>query len=383
LKYLCEGILFYPEVLESLTSTYSFTGMCHGLYRRFRNFFEKYFCNTINTELLFSPLLSVCYNDVTTQYNMQKQWCKTSFEIQKKLCTNDYRYPACLSQLRYLLDKGAERDLTTLINKIIRGVNDRELKNIYNTLTDDLVAYNQLFVINKNIMSKKSSREENIFEVNEIRGQARIKELKDVLTFLRNVVTKEGDDFRYLDYGGSDGAITASLAKFLRLRKFQAFSVDVETWFGSEYPQPYKNEITYKIIKPNTSLAMENESVDVITCFQVLHHVQDLDYTVRDLVKKLKTGGMFIIREHDCNDAVTRVLIDVEHSLFEVVKKETVELNAGYLFETIDSDKYKSISAWTSYLRGHGLELMDEFKKLHNESPKGVTRYTYRVYKKM
>jgi hypothetical protein len=128
---------------------------------------------------------------------------------------------------------------------------------------------------------------------------------------------------------------------------------------------------------------MENESVDVITCFQVLHHVQDLDYTVRDLVKKLKTGGMFIIREHDCNDAVTRVLIDVEHSLFEVVKKETVELNAGYLFETIDSDKYKSISAWTSYLRGHGLELMDEFKKLHNESPKGVTRYTYRVYKKM
>ena len=114
-------------------------------------------------------------------------------------------------------------------------------------------------------MSKKSSREENIFEVNEIRGQARIKELKDVLIFLRNVVTKEGDDFRYLDYGGSDGAITAALSKFLRLRKFQAFSVDVETWFGSEYPQPYKNEITYKIIKPNTALDMKDESVDVIT----------------------------------------------------------------------------------------------------------------------
>jgi len=378
LKYLLEGIIFYPQVMETLITNYSFTGVCHGLYKRFRNFFEQYYCNTINSENLFSPLLSYCFTDMSKQYALQTQWMKKGITNADRKCVDDYRYPACLSQIKYLLSNRAERELGELTTKIVRGIKTTELQIILDNSRDDLEFYNQLFLVNKEL--SKREKDISILEINKIRGKNRVKELRSVLSHLRRQVNMS---FKYLDYGGSDGTITATISSELNLQKYQAFSVDVETWFGSEYPQPYKNEITYKIIKPNSPLDIENESLDVITCFQVLHHVQDLDYTVRDLVRKLKKGGMFIIREHDCYNSVIRVLIDVEHSLYEVVKKDTDKLNAGYLFETKDSDKYKSIIGWTTYLKQHGLELMEEFKKLHSEKPFGVTKYAYRVYKKM
>lgn len=40
-------------------------------------------------------------------------------------------------------------------------------------------------------------------------------------------------------------------------------------------------------------------SVDLVTCFMVLHHIETLDDTLRELARVINEGGYLYIREHD------------------------------------------------------------------------------------
>src|SRR3546814_12108273 len=43
-----------------------------------------------------------------------------------------------------------------------------------------------------------------------------------------------------------------------------------------------------------TSLPYEDDSVDLVFCKQVLHHVQNPDLLIRDVARVLKPGGAFV-----------------------------------------------------------------------------------------
>jgi SAM-dependent methyltransferase len=45
---------------------------------------------------------------------------------------------------------------------------------------------------------------------------------------------------------------------------------------------------------------LADESVNFITCFVTLHHVADLEKTLRELTRISQPGGYLVIREHDC-----------------------------------------------------------------------------------
>lgn len=54
-----------------------------------------------------------------------------------------------------------------------------------------------------------------------------------------------------------------------------------------------------KYISPNASgkINLPNESVDLITCFAVLHHIPNVSFIMRELTRILKKGGYMLIRE--------------------------------------------------------------------------------------
>jgi len=45
---------------------------------------------------------------------------------------------------------------------------------------------------------------------------------------------------------------------------------------------------------------LDDNRVDLITCFVTLHHVPNLNAMLLQLVRILKPGGYLILREHDC-----------------------------------------------------------------------------------
>lgn len=55
--------------------------------------------------------------------------------------------------------------------------------------------------------------------------------------------------------------------------------------------------ITYKKPTLTGKLDFENEVFDVITCFSVLHHIPNVTYILKELLRCLKQGGILFIRE--------------------------------------------------------------------------------------
>jgi SAM-dependent methyltransferase len=198
---------------------------------------------------------------------------------------------------------------------------------------------------------------------------------------------------KYLDYGGSTGAITSYFANELRLKKDNAYSLDIEQWQGTVIKKEYTN-IKYITIKPTDSINLESNSFDLITCFQVLHHVNEeqINRTMKELHGLLKKNGLFIIREHDCNNDLTRLLIDIEHTVYECVTNNKDTMNGEYLCTYNDGEKYRSIDNWISYIESFGFKTVTEKdfsedylknKLMDSYKISGETRYTYRFFKKI
>lgn len=137
----------------------------------------------------------------------------------------------------------------------------------------------------------------------------------------------------YLDYGCGDGSITVSLADSLGIPREKTYGDDPImptapiVWLG--------RGDSYKHVG-------EFPRVDLVTAFVSLHHVRDLYGDLRKIYACLNPGGLFIIREHDCDSLATHLYINSVHGWFEAKKylyKEE-ELYAGMrLFSELELRK--------------------------------------------
>ncbi len=153
-----------------------------------------------------------------------------------------------------------------------------------------------------------------------------------VSAHLTNILDKIGVTVRsrYLDVGCGDGSITKSFGKYLHADV--VVGADVENEFEIGWKERLQsNGIEFYEIK-NNELAI-NQTFDIISCFMVLHHIP-ID-TVGEYIQKiydmLDKNGVFIIKEHDCFNAVDNIMADLEHSLFLAQKhfasgKNTLDL---------------------------------------------------------
>lgn len=143
------------------------------------------------------------------------------------------------------------------------------------------------------------------------KGNYKLKHIRNLLPF---------NTKKYLDFGGSDGSNAAMIGYELGLKKSDIWVIDQEEWIGVKInPRKdvtFKNTDYLKKIKDNT--------FDLITCFHVLHHIPNIEETVKELKRIIKPGGTILISEHDCHDDEFAKLLDIEHEIFDIVINKSV-----------------------------------------------------------
>lgn len=92
-------------------------------------------------------------------------------------------------------------------------------------------------------------------------------------------------------------------------------------------------------------------SMDLVTCYIGLHHcpLDKLDAFVRSIVRVLRPGGTFILRDHDVTTPQMFTFVSLVHTVFNAGLNESWETNQREL------RYFRPIAEWVAYLGERGL----------------------------
>lgn len=95
-----------------------------------------------------------------------------------------------------------------------------------------------------------------------------------------------------------------------------------------------------------------SESLDVVTCYIGLHHCapEKLDAFVNSVVRILRKGGVFILRDHDVTTKEMFTFVSLIHTVFNVGLKVDFDTNRK------EERHFKPIEFWCNYLDERGLK---------------------------
>ena len=119
------------------------------------------------------------------------------------------------------------------------------------------------------------------------------------LDYLNIVLPKLGikpEGLRALDVGCGGGYLSEELARL----GFNVSGVDpapASLAAAQSHAKQSGLTIDYRVAQAE-SLPFPDGSFDLVTCCDVLEHVQDLDRTLSEIARVLKPGGIFIVRYH-------------------------------------------------------------------------------------
>lgn len=122
-------------------------------------------------------------------------------------------------------------------------------------------------------------------------------------------------NIKYLDIGCGNGNKTLRFSNLLGLKKENINGTDINLW------GPYKQDQTsynfnFKLILKDGKLDYSDNSFDLVTCFLMLHHVNDLKQLIKEIKRILKPNGVLLIIEHDCHDDYDKLILNILHTLY-------------------------------------------------------------------
>jgi SAM-dependent methyltransferase len=97
---------------------------------------------------------------------------------------------------------------------------------------------------------------------------------------------------------------------------------------------------------------IETESIDLITCHIGLHHCPHelLDGYIKSIHRILRTGGQFIMREHDVKTTEMATFVSLVHTVFNL------GLNVTWENDLSEFKSFKSIDEWSKILTSYGFK---------------------------
>jgi 2-polyprenyl-3-methyl-5-hydroxy-6-metoxy-1,4-benzoquinol methylase len=227
---------------------------------------------------------------------------------------------------------------------------------------DDKSYYNSLRMwFHANVQSK-FSRE----EIMQMRIRKRIQEFEEMFSKIGATATGK----LYLDFGSGDASITSGLTRHFN---FSAHACDVKAWHGMQHAPRHKN-VKFKYVTRAGDIPF-NTQFDIVSCLMVLHHLRNPINVIKDIHAHLKPGGLFILREHDVANRTTAELCDVEHALHDLVTDDKPQLYEEFVRDYIGD--YHSKDYWQTVVGDIG------FQCVYGSEPRGPTRYTYLVFRKV
>ena len=131
----------------------------------------------------------------------------------------------------------------------------------------------------------------------------------------------------YLDLGCADGSISGALAEELKVKELFLVDIDPKWRTVCEQKQQHENFTrTFMLIKDDI-IDLPDNSLDLITCFMVLHHVFDQNKIFSEISRVLKPGGILFVREHDIGIEPKQVVpyLNLLHLVEDLKDGSTVE----------------------------------------------------------
>jgi SAM-dependent methyltransferase len=113
--------------------------------------------------------------------------------------------------------------------------------------------------------------------------------------------------------------------------------------------------------RPIPQDVIPSNSLDMVTCYIGLHHCtpEVLEGFVRSILRALRPGGFFILRDHDVRSDKMSTFVSLVHTVFNA------GTNISWEIESTDYKKFRSAEEWTSYLVQLGFK--DTGKRLLQE----------------
>jgi 2-polyprenyl-3-methyl-5-hydroxy-6-metoxy-1,4-benzoquinol methylase len=164
-----------------------------------------------------------------------------------------------------------------------------------------------------------------------------------------------------MDFGGNVGNGAYTLGReILKLPKEKVLCVDIDEWAGESWKP--RGDITW--IHTNNLEKIPSNSIDVITCFHVLHHIPDNLYKtiLSNLYRILSKNGVMCIYEHNASSKEWSYIIELEHMLYDVVLEKKIAYSK---FTKTHYSKYLSIPKWTNLFTEYGFNVTS-IKELSN-----------------
>ncbi len=159
---------------------------------------------------------------------------------------------------------------------------------------------------------------------------------------------------KYLDVGCGNGLFAISFGQLLGLDKKDIVGVDLADFSEKGDWGRHRNidKFTFKELTYNEPYPFDDNTFDLITIKMVLHHVDNLDFTLKEIKRILKINGTLIIVEHDAFTYADYMINDIEHGFYvNVFDQNTSEENfLDSKFRNLESKKSIGIHKYYSWV---------------------------------
>jgi 2-polyprenyl-3-methyl-5-hydroxy-6-metoxy-1,4-benzoquinol methylase len=157
----------------------------------------------------------------------------------------------------------------------------------------------------------------------------------------------------YIDFGGGNGDMSYIIGRqILKLDKSNVFVIDKESFVSTKWKP--RNDITFYENIDNI-----DKSVDLITAFHVLHHIENVEIYIDKIINKLNKNGYLILYEHNVTDRLLFNLVDIQHQIYGIVFGNVSYEN--YFKESFSN--YRNIQQWIKLFKNLKLIKIINFDK--------------------
>ncbi len=308
---------------------------------------------------------SIIKKELNCNYNEYLNLLKPEFNYKKY-----YKSYESGQQFKALLEIAFKYDptiLTRLMEITMKRFNPSLTNVIYNIITSkksDQEIYDKL-----SKLYRSPSNKFNIKKSNPCPGNIAV--LETMIKYFKN--NKKIN--KYLDIGCGNGSFAITMGNLLKLGKNDIYGVDLGNFSeqGDWGREKNMNHFTFKELKYGDEYPFDDNTFDLITIKMVLHHVTNLDFTLKEIKRILKINGILIVIEHDSYTYADYMINDIEHGFYINV------FNPAEKEKSIGIHKYYSSVELNNNLINYGFEYIRKeiFSNNINQSIGGARPFFY------
>ena len=274
--------------------------------------------------------------------------------------TNNY-------QIGKIIDNKGRQRIETYLYKFVR--NRDQIKKILDNYEDDPSLYEEI----KDILPEETDEDEKNRSINRDRNRAdEYSQHFKTLTNINEAMNEIDDEYQYLDIGCGTCIFTENFGLQIGFYDYNIHGLDVK-W--REAYKRYTDNIEFTEININDPYPYNDNQFKVISAIMTLHHIDNIDFVLGEIKRVMINEGYLVIREHDATNDIDKMIIDVEHMIYD-------SLEGTYNDETRMAyvGKYKSKKEWMDLLGSYGFELVGDGNEYLATGKRSETRPYYAIY---